>query len=222
MELPPELTRILPGSLEVLRYMGQTGIDSTDMDALAEGMGMSDRAVQRAIRGLVTQGYLNMDNDYIYYLTEKGTKAVQALAAYDAAQPSQPHETNQQNVIHQQLAVVLPNPLGSQHTSALQVGIVGSPPISETSHLVLRFSASSGTVSPPEVTLELEAGASPAPAETFYTPIGQTGQVRFRVEAFQLVGVADVHPAGGMFFDVMLGESSGEMQAWYGSVELQA
>ena len=84
MELPPELARMLPGSLAVLRYIGDEEIEGADADTLAQGAAMTSRGVMKAIRALVTQGFMQMDANYVYYLTDKGSKAIEDLREYDA------------------------------------------------------------------------------------------------------------------------------------------
>lgn len=221
-QLPTELTQLPYNALDVVRYMGRAGIDRADSATLAEGAGMSDRGIGRAIRGLVTKGYLNMDNSNVYFLTEKGLQAVNQVVEYDSANPSASQPQMAQQAVQQQLIAVSPSPIGARETSTLLFGMEGVAPVSDHSQLILRLSATSGSLSPAEVTLELYPNQPIEPAETYYNPSGSSKAVRIRVEAMQLVNMMDVHSAGGLFFDVELDLQRGERQAWYGSVLLQS
>jgi predicted transcriptional regulator len=219
-QLPPELMRLPLNALDVFRFIGQSGLEQAEAEVLAEGSGMSQRAIGKAIRGLVTQGYLNMDEGYVYHVTDKGRKAVKDVMDYDAANPQT--ENNQQVAIsHQPLVLVVNNPFSSHQTSSIQVGFERPLAIQDASQVVLRFSSTTGTISPSEVSLELEPQQIPH-TETYYTPDGASKAVRIRVEAMQIVNMMDVHPAGGMFFDVAIDHKPGHLQAWYGTLELSS
>jgi hypothetical protein len=220
MELPPELMRIPSSSLDVLRYMGRASVSASSAEGLAQGTGMSERGIGKAIRGLVTQGYLTMDASYVYFLTDKGSKAIQDIAAYDDSNPSDVGQVSSDSLIQQDLIVVTPGVLGAQETSTLQIGLNQLPYLKAEIDLVLRFSASEGNISPAEVNLHISPDQPPQPQETYYNPIGKTGMVRFRVEALQLTDMTEVHPAGGMFMDVQIAASSTGLQAWYGQIDL--
>jgi hypothetical protein len=221
-QLPSELTRMPFNSLDVLRYMGRAGIERADADTLAEGAGMSERGIGKAIRGLATKGYLSIDNNYIYYLTDKGLQAVAEIMEYDAANPQAQTAQSASQAIQQQIVIVAPDPMGARQTTTLLFGLEGVPPVQDHSQLILRLSSTSGTLSPAEVTLDLLPNQAVEPAETYYNPSGTSKAVRIRVEAMQLVNMMDVHSAGGLFFDVALQPESGSPQAWYGNVTLQA
>lgn len=217
-QLPPELMRLPLNALDVLRFIGQSGLEQAEADVLAEGSGMSSRAIGKAIRGLVTQGYLNMDESYVYHLTDKGRKSIKELIDYDAANPQNTGEA-QNAVIQQPLVLVVTNPFSSQQTSNIQVGFERPLAIKDASQVVLRFSSTTGTISPSEVSIDLEPHQMPH-TETYYTPDGASKAVRIRVEAMQIVNMMDVHPAGGLFFDVAIDHKPGNLQAWYGTLEL--
>lgn len=225
MELPPELARMLPGSLAVLRYLGEEQIEGADIDTLADGAGMSNRGVQKAIRALVTQGYLQMDANYVYYLTDKGNKAIVDLRQFDSAQPADTDEAafdDDYLEIESELIAVLPNPVVAGQSTSLQIGLADAPDVSSPSQLVLRLSTSTGTISPQEIALDLQPG-QPAPStEAYFQPTSQAGQIRFRIEALQILDMDEVHPAGGMFLDARMGQSQGDLQAWYGSLTLKS
>lgn len=220
MELPAELTRIPLSSLDLLRYMGKNSVEAADAESLAEGMGVSDRAIRKAIRGLVTANYLNMDSDYVYFLTEKGTVAIEDIAEYDAANPSDDDGANAAQTVSGEIIAVAPNPINRQASTSISFGMGEVSTAKDGSQLILRLSTTSGSISPQELTLDL--GTANAPVEAFFTPSGAVGAVRVRVEAVQLYNMTEVHPAGGMFFDVNLSDREGQSSAWYGDLSLQA
>ena len=221
MELPPELTRIPRTSLDVLRYMGSAQIDNGDSDALADGTGMSSRGIGKAIRGLVTKGYLGMDGGYVYHLTEKGSQAIMDIAAYDDFQASQGTQVAEGS-FQQDLIAVAPASVGVQNGAALQVGMNGASGVTQPGQLVLRFSSLGGEVSPAELTLSLQPGQEIAPGSARVTADGQYDAVRVRVEAIQLIGEQDMYQVGGIFFDVPVGQASSDLQAWHGSLILKS
>jgi hypothetical protein len=219
MALPPELTRLPVQSLDILRAFGRENLQSADVPTILDITGMSQRAVDKGIRGLVTKGYLFNDPNRVYYLTVPGSQAVQDIMAHDASQP-QKENTSASRVHQQQLVAVLPAPLGAQETTTLQIGLDALPPVHEASQLVLRLSATQGTISPSELTLELSPELSEAVGEAYFTPGPAAHNVRFRIEALQLVSLTDIHAAGGMYFDVDLKSEAGDLTAWYGKLTL--
>lgn len=222
MELPPELTRVPTESLDMLRFLGRESVQAADAASLIANTGMSERRVMKGIRGLVTKGYLIMDDTYTYYLTEKGSQAIEDVLAYDDANPSGTAPAAKSTVlVEQDLVIVLPSPIGMQETATLQIGLVELPPVSHETHLILRLSATLGLISPAEVTLTINPNQPMEPQEAYYNPTGQIGPIRIRVEVLQVTDVTEVHPAGGMFFDVQVAPNSGGLQAWYGQVMLQ-
>lgn len=215
MPLTHDLTRVPFQSLDVLRYMGQQGIRQGTTDELEAGTGMSNRLILKAIRGLVTKGYLIMDAAYVYHLTEKGTQAIQEIAEHDAEQAAMGGQQQSGALLQRDLIVVTPNALPAQRPTPIQVGWSGGSgtPLS----VVLRLSALGGQVSPAQLDLDMQGGE---PTTVQVTPNGDYDAVRIRIEALQLIGDADFHDAGGIFFDLPLGQGSGQ-QAWYGELTLR-
>lgn len=218
-ELPPELTRVPPGSLDVLRYFGNRGIEGADSDQIATGTGMSARAIGKAIRGLVTKGYLNMDDAYVYHLNDRGIKAVEDVLAYDASSATSATKPETPSTVEQFLVAVLPNPLGHNQTSTLQISLDRIPQIADTYQLILRLSTTSGSINPAEVSLDLYPNQAAPIGETYFTPADPVEMVRIRVEATQ-VGMMDAYVVGGMYIDIPMNQHSGGLNAWYGGLKL--
>lgn len=81
MDLPFYL-RILPSeALEVLAYYRRRGSNLAYADVMITATGLSERGFGKAIRRLVTKGYLVLDGDQRYRLTEHGQRAVDDLPA---------------------------------------------------------------------------------------------------------------------------------------------
>ncbi len=222
MSLPPELTRVLPASLDVLRYMGQSQLESADAETLAEGTRLSERGILKAIRGLVTGGYLTADQNYIYYLTRKGHQAIGDLAAYDAERAAQGGQSSRAQFAQAELVAVAPAAFDAQKPNMLQVGFGNMSGLQGAAQVILRFSSVGGAVNKQEVTFTLQPTQAASPVALEVTPDSQHQAVRVRVEGIQLLDSDDVHPAGGMFFDIPVGTGGGHLQAWYGTLTLQA
>ncbi|NJL96030.1 MAG: hypothetical protein HC915_21005 [Anaerolineae bacterium] len=221
MELPPELTRIPNQSLQVLRYMGEQGMTEGDADSLAEATGMSAIGIGKAIRGLVTKGYLEMNAvTYVYYLTQKGQDAVRDVAAYYQAQASGGSPSaNSGSTIAQELVIVAPDAVSSGGQATLHIGLVAPSTLQHHTQLVLRLNALGGQLSPAQLTLDLAPGQLPAPLTTQLSSDGSYNGVRVRVEALQMVDDTDIAPVGSLFFDLAVGQRSAE-RAWYGTLAL--
>lgn len=219
-QLPPELTRIPTTALDVLRFMGHSRLEAADKDTLAEGTGLSDIGVGKAIRGLVTKGYLNMDN-YVYFLSEKGRQAVKDVLAYDTAHGHGTAHMPQVQALHADLVVVVPESLEAQKASSIRIGLSNISGVQNSVQLILRFSSLGGALSRGDATLNLEPGQPPMPIRVDVTPDGTYNAVRVRVEGIQLLDMDEVHPAGGIFFDIPVSQASSTMQAWYGTLRLQ-
>ena len=86
-ELPFHLKTLEPlkGALDILRFFGVIDSATADADAIKDALGLSDRALPKAIRRLVTKQYIVMEGDMMYRLTEKGQQAVEELSEYDGA-----------------------------------------------------------------------------------------------------------------------------------------
>ena len=80
--LPPDLQKLPPQALDVIRYL-DTHDDQGTVDEIIEGTGLSERGLRKAIRRLVTRFYADMPDQDFYRLTDKGREAAGELRAYD-------------------------------------------------------------------------------------------------------------------------------------------
>jgi len=220
MELPTELNRLLAGSLEVLRYMAHEAITAAEIENLVDGMGRSDRGIRKAMRELINKGYFNMDAAGTYFLTDKGALAAEQILAYDEIHGGET-AAPEIHIVQHELVAVTPQSIGEQSVQ-LQFGFQDTPPIYNNTQIVIRLSSSSGVFSPSQLTLDVHPGQASPPVVTTFTPREPGAMVRFRVEAVQMLGLTDAVPVGGMYFDVPMSGAAAGLQAWYGSLSLQA
>lgn len=79
MELPFYLRILPPEALEVLAYYRRLDHTIAYANSMITATGLSERGFGKAIRRLVTKGYLVLDGDQRYRLTEHGQRAVDDL-----------------------------------------------------------------------------------------------------------------------------------------------
>lgn len=87
MSLPPDLQRLPPEALDVIRCLSNQE-QGAEVDTIRETTGLSERGFRKAIRRIVTLKYAQMPDRDFYVLTDKGREAVQALLAHDGALPA--------------------------------------------------------------------------------------------------------------------------------------
>ncbi len=219
MVLPLELQKLPPQALDVIRYLGTEEDGGADIDTILNGTGLSERAFGKAIRRLVTRYYVEMPDTGYYVLTERGFEAVDELRVYDGDEPAppadapvSPAETPAPPEISpepevrpiRRLSVFLPKELVSDSTTALRIGFDAPAPdqarLAQPGRLILRLSAPGCDVEPVERPLEVPVHAAAGPVQFRITP-RQSGTVRVKVAAYQLVSQGDLRMVGGMFFD---------------------
>jgi hypothetical protein len=215
MSLPFELQRLLPQALDVLRYLG-TGEGGATTEQIMHGTGLSERTSGKAIRNLVTRYYLEMPEQGYYLLTETGWQAVQDLRAYDGDTPYTPAETSEVSAASpadaapaprhtRRLSIFLPGEFVIGSTAILRAGF-DSPsddrvPLAQPGRVILRLGAAYCDVEPSERPLEVAGNAAAGPVRFRVTPFRE-GEVRLKLEAFQLVAGEELLPVGGMYFDL--------------------
>ena len=205
MELPFHLKTIepLPGALDILRFFGTLEEETADADTICDTLDLSDRRFSKAIRRLVTKGYLVMDGDMIYRLTEQGQDAVEELAEYDGAtgdSSAAPAPSTSANQVTRRMILAVPNTLIAQQSANILLGF--HPGDSDVStEVVARVSVLNGEPSNPHDAI-FSLGKSHAHEAVSIVP-GSFDQVRIKVEVFQLGdNPGDIDAAGGMYIDV--------------------
>lgn len=227
--LPVDLQKLPPQALDVIRYLGRVEAGAW-VDDILKGTGLTERGFGKAIRRLVTRYYADMPEQGFYRLTTKGQQAAQDIRDFDGEDaPVAPGPAAAALLTHpRQLAVVCPKELVAQSETVIQVGCSGppeaAPSLNQPGRLILRLSAPGCDVDPVERPLEVATSEAAGPA-LFRLHPRQTGTVRVKVEAFQLVAQDEIVPVGGLFFDLSIAgfptPTSGEQQALGAQIRLQ-
>ncbi len=206
MELPFHLKALPPEALDVLRFFGINDLPIAHADEITEGVGLSERLFGKVIRRLVTKGYLQMDGDMAYRLSDQGQDAVDELAAYDEAAPSMKVERNQPAAeqIQRRLVVVTPQTLVAGQPAEVHVGFntpASNQLLDDAADVVIRLSLINGEPArPQEAHFQLKNHAA---HDTFTVTPGLYKCLRIRVHVFQLgPNPDDINVAGGLYVDL--------------------
>jgi len=214
MELPFHLRTLepLPGALDILRYFGKASTPTADADTIIEALDLSERSFSKAVRRLVTKGYMQMDGDLVYRLSEQGQTAVEELSAYDAAvaqtgteplsQPDAAPATGPGSPLSRRMLVGVPQPLAANQPAELRIGFAGiEAEPDDITDVAVRVTIVNGEPSTPQdLVFALDSGSSWQPAQIIPA---QQNPVRIRLEAYQLNGeMGEIVAAGGMYIDV--------------------
>lgn len=137
-------------------------------------------------------------------MTPAQAPVVQAPAAPVAQAPVAQAPAN----LHQRrLLVVAPKELVARQPVTVKIGFDGperdQPPLNRSARAVLRLSAPGCDVKPTERPLDIAPDAFAGPLLFEVTP-RLPGQVRIKVEVFQLVTLRELVPAGGLYFDLAI------------------
>lgn len=221
MELSYQLQTIEPltGAFDIIRYFGKLEEMTADAGKIQDSLGLSDRSFDKAIRRLVTKGYVQMDGSRIYRLTEQGQRAVEELAAYDQAGPSADrHTAATEPGVSRRLVMAVPRTLVAGRADNVLVGVHAASEgetIDKPADLLFRVSIVNGEPSTSQdKSVEL---SNAAVAESFTVTPGRYATVRVRLQVFQLDPYSgDITPAGGMYIDadVTGGGVPGELVAY--------
>ncbi len=206
MELPFHLKALPPEALDVIRYFGVLETPIAHADDIIDGVGLSDRTFGKVIRRLVTKGYLQMDGDQAYRLSDHGQSAVEELTAYDesgAGTAKTKREVAVEQILRR-LLLVTPNTLVAGRPAQVHVAFQpdsGDSLGDDTMDMAVRFSLINGDPArPQEASLELDDGAASC---AFQVTPGLFKCLRIRVQVFQLgPNPDDISVAGGMYVDL--------------------
>ncbi len=217
MELPFHLKTLepLPGALDILRYFGDIDEETADVDEICDALDLSDRRFNKAIRRLVTKGYVQMDGDGIYRLTEQGRDSVEELNEYDGDGGSDEEDDDSPfaatvDTVSRRLIIAMPGTLTAQHPTDIVVGFdePEGDMLTDAVDLVLRVSVVNGGPEKAEDTLMKLFNNSGFEKVTI-TP-GAFTQARVRVEVLQLDNFSgDISELGGLYVDAQV--SGGEI-----------
>ncbi|RMG89849.1 MAG: MarR family transcriptional regulator [Chloroflexi bacterium] len=221
-ELPFRLKTLepLPGALDIIRYLGKLEEPVADIDTLCDELGLSDRGFSKAIRRLVTKGYVQMVGDQVYRLTDQGRTAADELAEYDANAPEEA-ETEDLRV-ERKLIVAIPEKPVAKQPSNVFIGFDAADAnaeLDDDAQMVLRVSAIHGQIDGDEM---LDLGNDPAYNTFTLIPDAYT-KLRLRVEAYQLNPNDDgIETCGGLYVDIDVSNTgeSGDYKAYSTNVNL--
>lgn len=220
MDLPSHLRALPPNAVEVLRYLSKLDMGVAGIDEICEEVGLSERGFGKAIRSLVTKGYVVMDGDQIYRLTDQGRAVAEELGDYfddeaydeDALQDmadaaDMPEETPEVPAfstpvpVIRRLVLVMPREVAAQQPAHLVVGFAPLAEQTEAVEVVMRVSVLNGEPdTPQEASFALTNAAA---VQDFLMTAGPYHQARVKVEVFQLgPNPDDIAVAGGMYVDV--------------------
>jgi len=222
MDLPFHLKALPPEALDVLRYFGKLNDPVAHAMKITDEVGLSDRTFGKVIRRLVTKGYLQMDGDQAYRLSESGMDAVDELAEYDADFPAD-HAVRKAPVevkVSRKMVVVVPQKLQSGVPTAFHVGFypsISGHELNDVADVVMRVSlVNADPARPQEASLDL---VNEEAYKSFTVAAGKFDRARIKVQVFQMgPNPDDIAVAGGMYVDLdVVDSASGAPYAAYTS-----
>lgn len=221
-ELPYQLQALEPlaGALDIIRYLGGINAPNADVDEICDALDMSDRRFNKAIRRLVTRGYVQMSGDMVYTLTSAGREAAATLAEYDRTHPrSAVIPDDSVNQISRRVIVAVPRYMGAHQANTVVVGIEGANGdnalITET-EMVVRLACINGDPFTPEDAI-LTLG-NDAVQHAFNVTPDAFDKMRLRVQVYQLgPNPDDINVAGGLYVDADVARAASSGYVAYGS-----
>ncbi len=222
MELPFHLKALPPEALDVLRFYNAGDLSIAHAAEIMDGVGLSERLFGKIIRRLVTKGYLQMDGDQAYRLSDHGQEACDTLAEYDADAPAEKtqRKTEDEETIIRRMVLVAPKPFVAGETANVQIGFhpaANGQKLSGAADVVVRVSVVNAELArPQEAALELDNDSA---YSTFKVTPGVFNRLRIKVQAFQLgPNPDDIAVAGGMYVDAPVAPAAdGANSAAYGT-----
>lgn len=215
MELSYKLQTLLPlkGALDILRMLGAAPPYMADSYDIMQQLDLSDRSFSKAIRRLATAGYVQMDGDQVYRLTEKGKEASEEIAEYDAVAPPQSAASEKPvDTVKRRVLLAIPPTLTAGKLTNV---VVAFSPISNGQHMadsadmVVRLSVVNGEPSNSEDLIFSVTNGSVQ--ETAQVVAGFFTQVRLKLQVFQLgPNPDDINIAGGMYVDINVVPEDGQ------------
>lgn len=208
IELPYHLQTLAPlsGALDIVRFLGDLDAPSADADEICDALDLTDRTFGKAIRRLVTKGYVQMDGELIYRLSNQGREAVEILREYDSANPQTEIRTRTEaSLITRRLVVAVPPAFVIGQPGMIAVGLDGATDeetgvLYTPADMVVRVSVVNGEPTKPQEAV-LKLSNYPVKHAFSVTPRASQ-QLRVRVQVFQLgPNPDDINIAGGLYVD---------------------
>jgi len=207
MPLSPELKRFehLKGAFEIIQYLGETS-NPADEYQICDDLDMSERRFGKAIKRLVTRGFVQMNGDREYFLTQTGEGAADELDEY--FEGGGRRKKVDDNKITRRLLVALPRELGAGQTSDMYIGFEadGNASLSNAADIVLRVSANNALLGGSDD--EMLKLSNESLKQTLQLTPEMFTQVRVKVQVFQLApNGEDITMCGGLYVDVNVAPS---------------
>ncbi|TVR23544.1 MAG: hypothetical protein EA396_03215 [Anaerolineaceae bacterium] len=223
MEISFQLKTLEPlkGAWDILRMFGNTDSDRLPADQIMQTLDLSERVFNKAMRRLVTKGYVQMDGSLIYRVTENGGRVIAELLAYDEATGGQPTKTSsRRSSVSRRMMCAVPVSATANQPAPLFVGFHPGDVPDDGAEVVVRVTVLNGQPDAPEDMIFALDGAQAYQIMTIVP--GLFDQVRLRLEAYQLGEMGDVQPAGGMYVDlpVTLRDGDSRLTAYGADIQL--
>jgi hypothetical protein len=206
MEMPYYLKTLPPEALEIIRFYSGLGDQLAYTDDIMAKTGLSDRGFGKAIRRLVTKGFLVMDGEQRYRLSERGARAVEELAAADSGAPAATDDDDSEmmQIIKRRLVMIVPQPMIAGQSADVIVGFNDADAgesLAQPVDLLMRLNIVNGE---PQHAIETPLALhNDAAQQVFSVTAGGYTQVRLRLQVFQIGSdLEDVQSSGGMYVDV--------------------
>jgi predicted transcriptional regulator len=191
----------LKGAWDILRLFGSSSQSILSADEIIDSLSLSERTFSKAMRRLVTKGYLQHDGDLMYRLTDNGRNLVGELLAYDDEMRHAPQTSHQvRSAILRRMICAVPQVLSVGDEQTVFIGFHAGDVPDDQVEVVVRLTAINASPSAPQdVIFTLGSDVS---YEQVVIKADEFTQVRLRLEAYQLGEMGDITPAGGMIVDV--------------------
>lgn len=220
-QLPLHLMKLesLPSALDILRYLGEKQ-GAADMEEVCGALGISEIRFSKAIRRLVTTGYLSVRSDYSYELTSKGQESAEELAIFDAENDG---KSRADGMIERFAYLGVPRHLVSGQSAPLIVGIASDEyqQLQAPADLVLRITGMFAQLTSQDEMLKLDNHSARLALEVMPQ---NYSQARIKLQVFQLSPDGeDLTSCGGMYVDVdvMAEGTNGELIAYRTPIQLK-
>ncbi|MBK8136438.1 MAG: hypothetical protein IPK52_11460 [Chloroflexi bacterium] len=228
MELPYHLKTLEPltGALDIVRYLRNEPDMLAAVETLLDKLELSERAFGKAIRRLVTQGYVQMDAEAVYRLTDAGRRAADELAEYEQTTGKRATGTHTlaDSAITGRVVLAAPASLTDQQPAEIHVGAAldSDSSLNVAADLLVRLSALNAE---PGHTQDAVLTLLDQPVKYTFTIVPQGyDKVRVRVQVYQLLpDDEDVVACGGFHVDLPVGtaHSAGRPVAYGSSIALK-
>lgn len=222
MELPYHLKTLEPltGALDIVRFLrGEPDMLAT-VDTLLDSLQLSERAFGKAIRRLVTQGYVQMDAEAVYRLTDAGRRAADELAEYEhvTGKSATGAHTIHDAGITGRIVMSVPQTLTASEPVDLYIGAAldSDSTLAEPVDLLVRLTAINAT---PTQTQDALLTLHHAPVRHTFKVVPEAyNALRVRVQVYQLLAEEDVIACGGFYVDLPVsGQQTTAARVAYGS-----